>query len=62
MDERTTTATQLMPAAWNGLFEKMEELRILRLLEESEREAEQGVWLTHEEVFSELRRRLDSEV
>ena len=39
--------------------ERMEELRILRLLEESEQEAKQGLWLTHEEVFAELRKRLD---
>ena len=47
MEEKRTTAA-----------EKMEELRILRLLEESEQEAEQGLWLTHEEVFAELRKRL----
>ena len=48
MEEKTATA-----------IEKMEELRFLHLLEESEREAKQGLWLTHEEVFTELRKRLD---
>ena len=48
MEEKAATAA-----------ERMEELRTLRLLEESEREAERGLWLTHEEVFGELRKRLD---
>ena len=58
MEEKIFSAAELVPGALEGVFGKMEELRILQLLEESEREAEKGIWLTHEEVFSSLRKKL----
>ena len=47
-----------LPQALQNFYAELDELRILVLLEESEREAAKGVWHTHEEVFSAVRENL----
>ena len=59
MEEKVLSAAELVPNALEGIYDKLDELRILRLLEESEREAEKGIWLSHEEVFAALHKRLE---
>ncbi|MCL2445929.1 MAG: hypothetical protein FWD06_04085 [Oscillospiraceae bacterium] len=38
----------------------LEELRLQFLLEQAQQEAEQGVWLSHDDVFAQLRARLNT--
>ena len=58
MDETTTTTIDLIPKALERVYDQLDELRILTMLEESEREAEAGHFLTLEECFESLRTRL----
>ncbi|MCL2105544.1 MAG: hypothetical protein FWH26_00515 [Oscillospiraceae bacterium] len=57
--EKTYSAAELIPDAYDRVFEAVAELRLLRLLEESDKEIEAGVFYTQEEIFEEMEKMID---